>query len=71
MGCCGSSLNLQLDIPFEKVENYNKLIIKLEEFLSNKGILERKDNNKILDFLIKTSNKISEYKGELNKLKKM
>ena len=70
MGCCGSSLNLQLDIPFKKVENYNKLIIKLEEFLSNKGTIERKDNNKILDLLIKTSNKISEYKGELNKLKK-
>ena len=71
MGCCGSNQKYQIEIPLEKVEKYNKLILTIENFLSNKNENEKYDSNKILDLLIKTSNGISEYENELKKFKKM
>ena len=71
MGCCGSNVKYQTEIPFEKVEKYSKLKIKLEQFLSNTEPIERMDSKKILDLLIKTSNQISEYETELRRLHRL
>ena len=70
MGCCGSKSKLQLEIPYEKVEKYKNLKLRIEQFLSNKDPKERMDSNNILDLLIKTSNEISDYEDELKKLKR-
>ena len=70
MGCCGSKSKLQIEIPYEKVEKYKNLKLRIEQFLSNKDPKERMDSNKILDLLIKTSNEISDYEDELKKLKR-
>ena len=70
MGCCGSKSKLQVEIPYEKVEKYKNLKLRIEQFLSNKDPKERMDSNKILDLLIKTSNEISDYEDELKKLKR-
>ena len=70
MGCCGSKSKLQLEIPFEKVEKYKNLKLRIEQFLSDGDPKKRMDSNQILDLLIKTSNEISEYEEELGKLKR-
>ena len=70
MGCCGSKSKLQIEIPYEKVEKYKILKLRIEQFLSSKDPKERMDSNKILDLLIKTSNEISDYEDELKKLKR-
>ena len=70
MGCCGSKSKLQIEIPYEKVEKYKNLKLRIEQFLSNKDPKERMDSNKILELLIKTSNEISDYEDELKKLKR-
>jgi hypothetical protein len=70
MGCCGSKSKLQIEIPYEKVEKYKNLKLRIEQFLSNTDPKERMDSNKILDLLIKTSNEISDYEDELKKLKR-
>ena len=70
MGCCGSKSKLQVEIPYEKVEKYKNLKLRIEQFLSNKDPKERMDSNNILDLLIKTSNEISDYEDELKKLKR-
>ena len=70
MGCCGSKTKLQVEIPYDKIEKYNKIKVELDQFLSNNESKEKMDRNKILDLIIKTSNEISEYEQELKKLKK-
>ena len=70
MGCCGSKSKLQVEIPYEKVEKYKNIKLRIEQFLSNIDPKERMDSNKILDLLIKTSNEISDYEDELKKLKR-
>ena len=66
----GSKSKLQVEIPYEKVEKYKNLKLRIEQFLSNTDPKERMDSNKILDLLIKTSNEISDYEDELKKLKR-
>ena len=70
MGCCGSKTKLQVEIPYEKVEKYNKIKVELDEFLSSNESKEKLNRKKILDLIIKTSNEISEYEQELKKLQK-
>ena len=70
MGCCGSKTKLQVEIPYDKIEKYNKIKVELDQFLSNNESKEKMNRNKILDLIIKTSNEISEYEQELKKLKK-
>ena len=70
MGCCASHTKLQIDIPFERMDEYNKVKKDIEEFLDNKDPNVRSDSNKILDLLIKTSNVISKYENDLRILKK-
>ena len=68
MGCCGRKSEKLTEIPFEKVEKFDKLKQRIEQFLSSNDPKEKRDNNLILDLLIKTSNEISDYEYELNKI---
>ena len=68
MGCCGRISEKLTEIPFEKVEKFDKLKQRIEQFLSSNDPKEKRDNNLILDLLIKTSNEISDYEYELNKI---
>ena len=70
MGCCAANTKLQTEIPFEKMEDYEKLKLEIEQFLSSKDQNERTNTNLILDLVIKTSKQISKYEDELNKLKR-
>ena len=69
MGCCGRKSENVTEIPFEKMEKFDKLKQRIEQFLSSNDPKEKRDNNLILDLLIKTSNEISDYEYELNKIK--
>ena len=68
MGCCAVNAKMQMEIPFDNMEDYEKLKIEIEQFLSSKDPKEKDNTNKILDFLTRTKNQISEYETELNRL---
>jgi len=70
MGCCATNTKFQLELPFEKMEEYDKLKMEVEEFLSSKDLKDKKNKNKILDFSKKLSNQISKYEKDLLKLKR-
>ena len=69
MGCCGNKEKSLLDIPFEEIEEFNKLKEEINEIISNKESKNKIDSNKLLELLNKTSEKISEYEEELENLK--
>ena len=33
MGCCAQNAKFQMELPFEKMEEYDKLKMEVEEFL--------------------------------------
>ena len=68
MGCCAVNAKMQMEIPFDNMEDYEKLKIEIEQFLSSKDPKEKDNTNKILDLLTRTKNQISEYETELNRL---
>ena len=68
MGCCAVNAKMQMEIPFDNMEDYEKLKIEIEQFLSSKDPKEKDNTNKILDLLTRTQNQISEYETELNRL---
>ena len=70
MGCCAQNAKFQMELPFEKMEEYDKLKMEIEEFLSSKDLKDKKNKNKILDFSKKLSNQISKYEKDLLKLKR-
>ena len=70
MGCCATNSKFQLELPFEKMEEYDKLKIDIEEFLSSKEPSDKKNKTKILDFTKKLSNQIAKYEKDLLKLKR-
>ena len=70
MGCCAQNAKFQMELPFEKMEEYDKLKMEVEEFLSSKDLKDKKNKNKILDFSKKLSNQISKYEKDLLKLKR-
>jgi hypothetical protein len=70
MGCCAQKAKFQLELPLEKMEEYDKLKMEIEEFLSSKDLKDKKNKNKILDFSKKLSNYISKYEKDLLKLKR-
>ena len=70
MGCCAQNAKFQMELPFEKMEEYDKLKMEVEEFLSSKDLKDNKNKNKILDFSKKLSNQISKYEKDLLKLKR-
>ena len=69
MGCCGSLNKNNYEMPYEKIEEYNKLKKEIDEIITNNENPYRKDSNKLLELLNKTSVKISEYEEELDNLK--
>ena len=69
MGCCSTNNKYQLELPFEKLEEYDKLKLEIEKFLSSQNSNEKTDTNKVLDLLIKLTNQISKSENEVNKLK--
>ena len=70
MGCCAQNAKFQMELTFEKMEEYDKLKMEIEEFLSSKDLKDKKNKNKILDFSKKLSNQISKYEKDLLKLKR-
>ena len=70
MGCCSSRSKFQIELPFDRLEEYNKIKQEIEDFLNSEDPLLHKDSNKILDLLIKTSNLITKYEKDLEMLKK-
>ena len=70
MGCCATNTKFQLELPFEKMEEYDKLKMEIEEFLSSKEPNNKENKNKILNFTKKLSNQISKYETDLIKLKR-
>ena len=69
MGCCAANTKLQLEVPFEKMEEYEKLKFEIEQFLSSKDPKEKSNKNLISNLLKKSSTQISKYENELNRLK--
>ena len=69
MGCCGNLDKNQYEMPFEQIEKFNQLKSEIEEIIANNENPYRKDSNKLIELLNKTSVKISEYEEELDKLK--
>ena len=70
MGCCATEAKFQLELPFEQMEEYDKLKSEIEQFLSSEVPQEKKDKNKISNLLIKLSNQITRYENDLLKLKR-
>ena len=70
MGCCATNTKFQLELPFEKMEEYDKLKMEIEEFLSSKEPNNKENKNKILNFTKKLSNQIAKYETDLIKLKR-
>ena len=69
MGCCGNLDKNQYEMPLEQIEEFNQLKSEIEEIITNNENPYRKDSNKLIELLNKTSVKISEYEEELDKLK--
>ena len=70
MGCCAKNAKFQLELPFDQMEEYDKLKSEIEQFLSSEMPQEKKDKNKISNLLIKLSNQITRYENDLLKLKR-
>ena len=68
MGCCAMDAKIQMEIPFDNMEDYEKLKLELEQFVSSKDPKLKRNMNKILDLLTRTKNQISEYEAEINRL---
>ena len=69
MGCCAASSKFQLEVPFERMEEYEKLKLEIEQFLSSKDPNAKSNKNLISKLLKKSSNQISKYENELSRLK--
>ena len=69
MGCCAASSKFQLEVPFERMEEYEKLKLEIEQFLSSKDPNAKSNKNFISKLLKKSSNQISKYENELSRLK--
>jgi len=69
MGCCAGSSKFQLEVPFERMEEYEKLKLEIEQFLSSKDPNAKSNKNLISKLLKKSSNQISKYENELSRLK--
>ena len=69
MGCCAGSSKFQLEVPFERMEEYEKLKLEIEQFLSSKDPNAKSNKNLISKLLKKSSNQISKYENEISRLK--
>ena len=69
MGCCSTN-KLQFELPLEKMEEYDKIKLEIEQFLSNNDQKDEKNIEKLKDLINKLSNKISKYENDLLKMKR-
>ena len=54
MGCYAMDTKIQIEIPFDNVEDYEKLKLEIEQYLSSKDPKVKRNTNKILDLFTRT-----------------
>ena len=69
MGCCGNLNKNHYEIPYEQIDEFNKLKKEIDGIIKNNENQYKKDSDKLLELLNKTSVKISQYEKELDNLK--
>lgn len=69
MGCCVSNDPGFNDIPFEEIEEYNKLKMEMNQILENKDKINQIDNNELLEIINKISLQIARGEEAIGKLK--
>ena len=69
MGCCVSNDPGFNDIPFEEIEEYNKLKMEMNQILENKDKINQTDNNELLEIINKISLQIARGEEAIGKLK--
>ena len=69
MGCCVSNDVGFNDIPFEEIEEYNKLKMEMNQILDNKDKINQTDNDELLEIINKISLQIARGDEAIGKLK--
>ena len=69
MGCCVSNDAGFNDIPFEEIEEYNKLKMEMNQILDNKDKINPTDNDELLEIINKISLQIASGDEAIGKLK--
>ena len=69
MGCCGNLNKNHYEIPYEQIDEFNKLKKEIDGIITNIENQYRKDSDKLLELLNKTFVKISQFEEELDNLK--
>lgn len=69
MGCCVSNDAGFNDIPFEEIEEYNKLKMEMNQILDNKDKINPADNDELLEIINKISLQIARGDEAIGKLK--
>jgi hypothetical protein len=69
MGCCVSNDGGFNDIPFEEIEEYNKLKMEMNQILDNKDKINQTDNDELLEIINKISLQIARSEEAIGKLK--
>ena len=69
MGCCVSNDAGFNDIPFEEIEEYNKLKMEMNQILENKDKINQTDNDELLEIINKISLQIARGEEAIGKLK--
>jgi len=69
MGCCGNLDKNHYEMPYEQIEAYNQLKSEIDEIITNNENPYRKDSNKLIELLNRTSVNISEFEELLDNLK--
>ena len=54
MGCYAMDTKIQIEIPFDNMEDYEKLKLEIEQYLSSKDPKVKRNTSKILDLLTRT-----------------
>jgi hypothetical protein len=69
MGCCISDNGTINDIPFELIEEFNKLKLEINQILKNKNNIDQKNNKILLDIINNNSIKIAKCEEVIENLK--
>lgn len=69
MGCCVSNDAGLNDIPFEEIEEFNKLKMEMNQILDNKDKINQADNDELLEIINKISLQIAKSEEAIGKLK--
>lgn len=69
MGCCASHNAIINDIPFEEIDDFNKLKIDINQILNNKDNIDQTNNNILLNLINNISIKIVKCEEVIETLK--